>query len=110
MAEFFDYNPDTGVTEMFEYDPITDKVHIHHTQDVQPLIDYARALRNDSMTDKGIKNSWWRYAVLPATVQMELRKKGINIFSKDPKDRKRLFREINENYPYLKLTDKVHTG
>lgn len=110
MAEFFDYNPDTGVLTTMDYDEIEDKVYLHHTQDVEAVLEYTKLHRNDSLTDDGIKNNWWRYAVIPATVQMELRQKGIDMFSKDPAMRKRFFREINQNYPHLKLTHKTHGG
>jgi len=108
MAEFFDYNPDTGVTEYFSYDEATGDVTIRHEQDVEAVLQRAKHLRDSGKGDLGIKNNWWHYCILPTTVQIELRQKGIDFMSKDPRDLKRLFQEIDANYPYLKTTNKKH--
>ena len=60
----------------------------------------------------------WSYSCITANaeaassltpiVQIELRKKGIDIYSKDPAMLRRMFAEINTNYPYCKVTDKTH--
>ena len=108
MSEFFDYDPLTGVTTTFDYDEDTDMAILTDTQDVSPILEYAKKIRNDGLTDKGIKEDWWRYCIIPTVVQLELLKKGINIMSPDTDQLKRAFKEINQNYPYLKLTEKKH--
>lgn len=79
---------------------------VEHVQDVQPLIDRNRELINTGATDAGIKKGLWLYASIPLTVVVELRNKGINVYNRE--HRRRVFQEINTNYPYLKTTHKTH--
>lgn len=107
MPIFFDHNPDTGVTETFDYDPITDSVAITATQDVTGFLDRMQAIRNDpSISQKGMKEEWWHYCSIPEVVELELRKKGLKLENKD--HFKAILKEINSNYPYLKATEKWH--
>lgn len=111
MPEFFDYNPTTGVTETWDYDESTGQAFIHHSSDLQPFFARNAELRNTGGTDKGIMENgkeFHFYASLTPIVQIELRKKGIDIYSKDPAMIRRMFAEINANYPYCKVTDKKH--
>jgi hypothetical protein len=108
MAEFFDFNPHTGIRRFTEYDNETGLMKVIAQQDVEPLLDHTKAAANEGMTDHGIKNDWWLYCKIPPIVQLQLMKKGINIHSKDPAMRKRMFEEINREYPYLKTTHKHH--
>lgn len=81
---------------------------IHYQQDVEPVLDYAKALRNDSVTDGGIKKDMWLYATLPPVVIMKLRfEYGIDVFNRDhyPK----LFKLLNTEFKHLKTTDLRHT-
>lgn len=104
--EFFDYDPLTGVRESLAFED--GKIHIRYEQDVQPILDKARALNNEGMTDENFKKHGVAlYAMIPPVVQGALIKKGINFL--DPNDIGKLLSEINTNYPYLKTTDKVHT-
>lgn len=103
MAEWFDYDPVTGVTEYFDQNPVTGEVSIRYEQDVSGFLDYTKHLRNTGATDGGIKEEWWLWASVPTVVQMEMMKKGI-----EPRDFKAVAREINTNYPFLKTTTKHH--
>jgi hypothetical protein len=104
MAEFVDKNP-AGVETWVAHED--DKLSIHYRQDVEPVLDYARILRNDGLTDSGIKRDFWLYAVIPPVVILELRHKyGLDIFKRD--HYKRAIDVINSDYPYLKTTEKVH--
>jgi len=108
MSEFFDYDPLTGVKSFFDYDELSGVATIREEQNIQPFVDYATKVRNSGLTDKGIKEDWWKYCIIPTVVQLELLNKGINILDPDPDVLKRAFKEINENYPHLKLTEKHH--
>ena len=77
---------------------------IEAKQDVQPVLDYTSALRNSGEHDK--VGDFNRYAMIPAHVEIALRKKGINIYNKY--QTKELLKEINQNYPYLKVTNLHH--
>ena len=102
MAEFFDYDPLTGIT--YEFDTDDDlNVTLYAKQDLQPVLDWTSRMRNLGAVDKGIKEDWWRYAVIPPVVMLEMINEGI-----DFRDSAAVYRKINQDYPYLKLTDKHH--
>jgi hypothetical protein len=106
MAEFFDYDPLTGVSYYTEQEGNT--TLLHTVQDCQGLIDRNTKISNEGLADKGIKENWWHYCDIPTVVMLELRKKGIDIFN--PDDGERMFEIINRDYPYLKRTHKKHVG
>lgn len=107
MPEFFSYDPHNGVSKYFDYDESTGNAIIRSEMDIDPLLSRnmeARAIRAYDDPRRDLKF----YASLPPTVQMELRQKGIDIYSKDETMIRRMFAEINANYPLCKVTDKVH--
>jgi hypothetical protein len=106
MAEFFDWNSDRGTWYEFEFDHQTGLTTVATKQDVKPVIDHAQRMRDSGYSDRGMKKGWWRYATIPAHVELELRKKGINIYKKEHTNR--LLKEIDQNYPKLKYTYKTH--
>jgi hypothetical protein len=106
MSTFFDYDPLTGLREDFDYDEMTGQATIRTTQDVELVLSRAAEMRNTGVADSGIKRGMWHYAYIPATVGMDLYKKGINVYGKH--DGRALMREINANYPWLKTTNKTH--
>lgn len=82
-------------------------MQVHYQQDVEPVLEYTKRLRNDSMTDYGIKNDLWHYAQIPAVVILEMRfKHGVDVFNKD--HLQKVFQLINTEYPHLKTTNKTH--
>lgn len=103
---FLSYDPVTGVRHDFDYDEVTGNAYITYSQDVQAVLDRNQRLRAEGTADKGIKAGWWQYASIPLTVVMEMKSRGIDLFK--AKDVERVFQEIDERYPYLKLTDKHH--
>lgn len=108
MPTFLDYDPVTGIRHDFDYDEMTGEAKIHYTQDVEPLLDYTRALASEGATDKGIKKGFWLYAKIPALVQVQMHQKGIDLA--DPDSTKAILAEINSNYPHLKCTQKNEGG
>lgn len=104
MSKLFDYDPLTGLTEHFAYDEDRQKALIRTTEDVEPLLERNKALRSHQACD-GKRDDWMRlYCSIPMTVVMELKKKGIDVFNRH--HTKRVYQEIETNYPYLKVTDK----
>ena len=106
MAAFLDYDPLRG---MAEYEDRTQEgaLQIHYRQDVEGALDLARAERNDGLTDSGIKNDLWLYARIPPVVILKLKYEyGVDIFKRD--HLKRAFDIINQDFPYLKCTEKHH--
>lgn len=107
MAILFDHDHLTGVSQYFDYDPLKDEVSLTSVQDISGFMDHLQRLRNDEeYSKKGMKQDWWHYASIPAIVEIELRKKGIDIYDKNAT--KRIIKEINENYPWLRATSKRH--
>lgn len=104
MPILFDYDPINGVTEYFDYDPMNGNIHITYEQDVSDLLDSLGKMRNDPEAwKKGVKESWAHYAKIPVLVEIELKKKGIDVYDKT--QTKRIIQEIEMNFPYLKSTD-----
>jgi hypothetical protein len=106
MDKWVEYDPVTGVKEENEMAE-GGGVIVHKSEDVEGLLDRNKELANSGATNEGIKKGLWHYASIPLTVQYELLKKGINIARRE--DYKKLFDEINANYPYLKTTMKTHS-
>jgi hypothetical protein len=101
----FDKNLD-GTTEYFNYDELTDTTTITTVQNVSSTLDRLKSIRNETGDKSLIKEEFWFYATIPQIVEIELRNKGINLYDKN--DTKRILQEINQNYPYLKSTNKKH--
>lgn len=104
MAEFFEYNPENGMIYHTE-EAEEDKLILRSSQDVEPILDYTSAKRNRN-DNSGIKRGFWHYCTIPTHVELELRQKGINIYNK--RQTKELLKEINTNYPHLKVTRLNH--
>ena len=109
MSEFFEYDPVTGIRTDLAWSESEQKMTLIRTADVEPVLDYAKAMAADSsISQKGIKQGWFCYAKLPPIVIIQMRAKGINVF--DQNDQKRMFEEINTVYPHLKTTTKNEFG
>lgn len=108
MATFFDYDPLTGIRTDMEYDEDTGVATLIHTQDTSAFVDKQKALQATGVKDKGIKEGFWHYASIPPIVQIELRNKGLDIYSRDKDMLNKVLREIDEHYPWCKTTTKTH--
>lgn len=107
--EFLDYDPLTGEATWYDYDPIEDVAAIKtESADLSSFVDYTKAQANEGVhDDRGKDARMWKYASLPASVIVELHAKGIDITNRE--HHKRMLREINTNYPWLKTTHKFHS-
>ncbi len=104
-----DYDPLSQTTTYFDYDGLTDHMHITSVQNVNPIIEAATKRRNDDdYSRRGIKEDMWHYARIPDSVALEMRTKyGVDILA--PKvDWKAVLKCINTHYPALKTTTKHH--
>jgi len=109
MPEFFNFDPTYGVTEEFDFDPTTGKVMIHSTRNIDPFLKATAETRATGRASKGLMDNgreFHHYASLDTIVMLELRKKGIDIYSKDKSMMKRMFHEINTNYPHCIVDPK----
>ncbi len=93
----------------FGMDELTGTIQITTEQDLTGFLERMKQMRRDSSErwSKGVKESWLHYASIPSVVIIELKNKGIDVFN--PDDEKKMLREINRNYKYLKTVDhKTH--
>jgi hypothetical protein len=109
MAEFFEYDPFTGIKTETAWDEQAQEMTLIRTADVEPVLDFTKAVANEvGMNREDMKKGWWLYAKLPPIVIVQMMAKGINPF--DQNDQKRMFAEINTHYSYLKTTTGVEGG
>jgi hypothetical protein len=107
VAILFDYDADSGMKTWYDYDPVKDQALLSYEQDVSFFLDRMKAIRdNADISAKGMAEDWWLYASIPPVVEMELKKKGLDLNNKD--HMKAILREINANFPFLKATEKTH--
>ncbi len=106
--EKFSYDPLTGVTTLFDYDEEKGMAIFRREEDVSGLLKVAAETRANGVTTYIGTNDeqWFPQAIIPATVMAELLKKGIDVGRMEGKDASSLAREIEKNYPQLKMTDK----
>lgn len=110
MKRLLDVDPLHGTSCWFEYDHSSKQIRLTHEQDVTPFLDLNKAAANDDdKTKRGIKGDWWKYASIPAVVEIEwMNKYGITL--DNPAHRKKVFDLLNHpDYRYLKTTGKIHT-
>jgi hypothetical protein len=104
-----DYDPIRGVSCYMEVDLRGDRMTLTHEQDVQPILDRNKLAAADSdKTARGIKNDWWKYASVPAIVEIEwMQKFGVDLGN--PQHKSKVFKLLNHpDYRYLKTTSKTH--
>jgi hypothetical protein len=76
------------------------RLQVHYRQDVEPILERNKMLRDNGITDSGIKRDMWLYASIPPVVILKLRfEYGLDVF--DRNDIKRVVEVINR--------DKTHT-
>lgn len=102
MSEFFGYNPDRGT--WYEVDDYEDGLVIHTKQDTRPVLELNKYERNSGKNDK--VGDFNHYARIPATIEVELKQRGLNIYNKN--NTKKLLEVIDREYPYLKVTNLKH--
>ena len=103
MSVFFDYDPNTGITQTFDYDPVSEDVRLTSTQNLDAFFAAVKAKRDDpDAWKKGVKEEWAHYASIPPVIEMELLKQGIDM--NNPDQTKELINAINTKYPFLKTT------
>jgi hypothetical protein len=84
------------------------RLQVHYRQDVEPILERNKMLRDHGITDSGIKRDMWLYASIPPVVILKLRfEYGLDVF--DRNDIKRVVEVINRDFPHLKTTNKTHT-
>jgi len=108
MKRLLDYDPLTGVKEIFHEDSQTGEWAIETQQDVSAELEAAKDMRNDpDISNQGIKNGSWHYAHLSVLVMNKMiNEDGVNPL--DPNNAKKVGQLIDSKYPYCKLTTGHH--
>jgi len=108
MKRILSHDKQTGLTEIFHHDEMTDTTVIETVQDVEHVMDHTKKLANDTQyTRDGMKEGWLHYAHIPDSIIVKLKMEhGLNVF--DPAHAKAVFRKINELYPNFKVTNMRH--
>lgn len=104
--ELFNYDPLTGATEYYDFDPMSGVAKVTAVQELSPLLDHNQALRNEGIKHK-TGSPIRHYATVPLTVILEMKAKGIDFYAKD--DQSKIIREIEANYPHLKVDNMRHS-
>lgn len=110
MKKFLDFDPFTGIEQIFHYDESKDSYTIEYkAADVEPQLDAAATLKNDpDYTKSGMKSGWLHYAHIPTAVQLKwLYEYGVDVYNKD--HQKKVWQLVNDpEFRRLKTTDKYH--
>jgi hypothetical protein len=72
-----DWNPETGVTQLFHYDHTTDQFHVENVYDAEPVLEQNKGLDSLVGPDANWKGDMHRVAQIPMTIYMDLVKRGI---------------------------------
>ena len=103
------YDPHTGVQTYFDYDHSSKKALYEEAQDVNPILDYCKKLRNtagrkrDMLKSDGVS---YHYATVPVTVISEwLHKYGVD--AHNPDHVKACDKLLSTEYKYLLTVDKI---
>lgn len=109
MARFIDMNETNGVA-MYE-DIYHGRQQYHYRQDVEPVLDLAKAERDSGAADKHGKHAdMYLYARIPPVVILELKYKyGVDMLRGRQDHLAMAVKIINQEYPHLKTTEKHHT-
>ena len=102
MAEFFEYDPLTGIKTETEFNELTNEITLIRTADVEPLYNIAQKVRNEVGKDAhGKKEGWHHYATIPPIEQVKMFQRGYKL---DGLDTKSLLTYINQRIPECKMT------
>ena len=90
-------------TDHFEHG----KYHIQHTEDVEPLLDYLKELRNnqDQQAYKASPARWRKIGEIPTIIIEKWLLEGFNALA--PGAGPEVIKRLERDYPYLLAVDKI---
>ena len=105
MKRLFDYDPYTGIKEVFE--ATDDGFLIHTTQDVEPFIEHNKKLQGSGKDYWKSGGEWRHEATIPIGVQYHwLTKYGIDVW--DPNHKDAVTKLLNDpDWRYLKTAEII---
>lgn len=96
------FDPVTMMKTYHSYDDDEKKTYISYEQDVQPIIDYNKALQNAPQSEYRRKRDVWHIAHIPAAIVMQWRcEEGIDVYNDEHTDR--VMKKLNDpSWKYLR--------
>ena len=92
-----DFNLKTGLKT--EYGFVEDKMVVHKTIDLEPLIEYTTKLRNaDDYSKEGIKKGFFHVAEIDAVTVLELYKMGVDVYTAPVKEIVAGIKRLNKDH------------
>ena len=110
MARLLDYDPLTGLSQIFHYDHANNAVTIEYQQDLEPILEQNKqALLDTDKHKRQAKEEWAHYATIPEVVQMKWAiDHGVHFWDKNHE--KAWFKLLNSpDYTYLRRTTYKHS-
>ncbi len=108
MAKTYEYNEQTGTYYEIE-DHVDGGLIIKTLQDVEPVLEHVKEIRNRGTNDKGIKQNWWPYATVPAAVWLKWKSDyGVDIFDKNHQGA--VLKLLNGDFKNFKRTELNHVA
>ena len=104
MKRLLDYDPSSGIRRYHEYDDITKTTYIHTEQDVQPILERNKLLRNED-NGRGVKQQWWHVGTIPVgLIHKWLKEEGVDVYN--PDHWSRVKQKLNSpDYRYLRTSE-----
>jgi hypothetical protein len=72
-----DFQPDTGIRELFYYDPDRDRFRIETIQDIDPILEKNRSGRNETDERANWKGDLHHIGSIPLVTYYKLMREGI---------------------------------
>jgi hypothetical protein len=109
FKKVLDYDPLTGITEIFHHDSLTNETVIETVQDVEPALEQNKRLQIETDPKKQIKEGWLHYAHIPDSILLKWSvEKGIPL-AELMQNSALLFGLVNDSdYAHLKTTSAKH--
>jgi len=81
------------------------KYHIQHTEDVEPLLNHLKELRNNPEAYKASPARWRKIGEIPLIIIEQWLKEGFNALA--PGNGPEVIKRLERDYPYLLAVDKI---
>lgn len=90
----------------FFYDDMADTLHVQRSQDVEAIVERAKAIANSHQAKRPhagrYSKTYNHIASIPMVVVEQWMKEGIDVFNPDEKDKRKIQAYLNGDYKYLK--------
>lgn len=89
---------------LFDHD--SKRLHIHHTEDVEPVIQDVKGVNDLGRNGFSQSRNWRKIGSIPMIeVERVLRERGVNLLENSPAARREVRRYLNEN-KFFRIPDR----